>query len=289
LVDKPAGQTSHDVVQTLRRGLRQRQVGHTGTLDPAATGLMVVTLGRATRVGRFLEATDKAYEGVVQLGRSTTTWDAEGDTQASAEVALPLDRARVEAVLRELTGEVEQVVPAFSAVKVDGERLHARARRGEVIEGPRRAVRIHRLELLDIVGPDLELRCEVEKGTYIRSLAVEIGRRLGYPAHLKRLRRTRVGPHGVEGAQPPERFSAPAPPVVAPVDALAHLPRRELSPREARQVAHGHAVDLPEPGWARLVGPSGRLVAVAQGPERPGARATLEVVLIRPEELEGTV
>lgn len=291
LVDKPSGVTSHDVVQILRRGLGQSQVGHTGTLDPAATGLMVVTLGRATRIARFLEAEEKVYEGTVRLGRSTTTWDAEGETTEVAAVDEAPERARVEAVLAGLEGPLEHVTPAFSAIKVNGERLHAKARRGEVVEGPRRAVLIHRLELMAVQGADLSIRAQVSKGTYIRSLAVEIGRQLGYPAHLARLRRTRVGPHRLEQAWPPERFCAPEPPVISASEALAGMPAVALEPKDVEDVAQGRPLPRElDVERARLMTPEGTLAAVARTSERDPRRWAYDVVLVRPgEEPQGTV
>lgn len=288
LVDKPAGCTSHDVVQTLRRGLGQSQVGHTGTLDPAATGLMVVTLGRATKVARFLEAEDKAYLGTVRLGTRTTTWDAEGDVVESAEVEPPT-REAVEAVLAQLVGPIEHEVPAFSAIKVDGERLHAKARRGEVVAGPRRAVTVHALELRGLRGLDLDIYADVSKGTYIRSLAVEIGRRLGAPAHLCTLRRTRVGPHSVDAAVSPERFREPDAPVITARQALSSLPEVALTEAEALNVSHGRllARRFEADGPHLLVGPQGNLVAIGRKAESGAPNIQYDVVLVRPEELLG--
>ncbi len=288
LVDKPAGPTSHDVVQQLRRGLRQREVGHTGTLDPAATGLMVVTLGRATRIARFLEATDKRYEAVVELGRSTTTWDGAGETLEVVELP-PLDRSLVERALAGLVGRFEQEVPAYSAVKVNGERLYAKARRGEATTGPRRWVDVHGLTLLGYDPPRISLCAQVSKGTYIRSLAVELGRRLGVPAHLAQLRRTAVGPHRVEDAHPPERFALEAPPVMAPAEALCHLPALTLDGSALWHVAHGRRIRGPSlaEGWLSLLDPSGALVAVARAAGE--AELAYEVVLVRPEDLARTV
>lgn len=295
LIDKPSGQTSHDVVQTIRRAVGQSQVGHTGTLDPAATGLMVLTLGRGTRIGRFLEASDKAYVGTVRLGTSTTTGDAEGTVLASSE--LPeggFDPARVREVLRDLVGPFEQQVPAYSAIKVDGERLHVRARRGEVVVGPTRPVVVHSLELDSLAGGDLVVRTRVSKGTYIRSLAVELGVRLGLPAHLASLRRISVGPHLVDRAVPPERFEAPDPPLLTLGEALRHIPAMSLTPRQVWDVAHGRAistdaeVDALEP-HVRLLDPDGRLTAVAHRSSKNEGQLEFDVVLVRPEDVVGTV
>lgn len=292
LIDKPAGVTSHDVVQRIRRGLGQRQVGHTGTLDPAATGLMVLTLGRATRIGRFLEATDKVYEGTIQLGRSTTTWDAEGEVVETVPVPA-VSEDDVRAVFETLTGRIEQEVPAFSALKRDGERLFARARRGEAVVGPRRPVDVRRFALRGVDGDALHFEVEVSKGTYVRSLAVDVGRRLGVPAHLSALRRLRVGPHAVGSAVAPERFEAPEPPIEPPASALSHLPAAHLGPGAVRSVAYGQPLPasmapVGSSGLLRLLDPEGCLVAVGRL-EPGGAHVVYEVVLIRPEERAGTV
>lgn len=291
LVDKPAGCTSHDVVQQLRRVFKQRQVGHTGTLDPAATGLMLVTLGRATRIGRFLEAADKTYEGTVQLGTSTTTWDAEGEALETVSMSSPPDQTQVESVLSRLVGEVEQVVPAYSAVKVDGERLHKKARRGETVEGPKRRVMLYELELLGIRGTSLDIRARVSKGTYIRSLAVRIGQELGVPAHLSRLRRTRVGPHTVEDALGPDRFLMDSTHILPANEALSHLPCVQLSIHQTSDVAYGRRprqIKMHAP-LTRLVDPQGQLVAVGHPIKEEPHRFMFDVVLIRPEDLAGTV
>lgn len=272
-VDKPAGVTSHDVVQTVRRQLGQRQVGHTGTLDPMATGLLVLTLGRATRIGRFLEATEKAYTGTVVLGRATDTYDAEGQVVDEAPVG-SISADRIEQTVAGFQGPLVQRVPVFSAVKVDGERLHARARRGDEVQAPERSVHIHHLRVVAWSSPRLDLEVVCSKGTYIRTLAVQIGEAFGLPAHLGRLRRTRVGPHSVEGAVAPD--AAQPQHLLSMVDALAHLPRLVVDAQAEIDVAHGRplsfeqlagAVDRAGPFEAEaavaVVGPEGGLLAVA--------------------------
>ena len=230
LVDKPAGVTSHDVVQQLRKNLGQRQIGHTGTLDPAATGLMICTAGKATRLGRFLEALDKEYVGVAYLGRSTDTYDAEGTTVA--EMPVPeLTTDDIEAAFAKLRGQLVQAVPIFSAVKVDGERLYAKARRGEQVELPKREVSIHELELLSFDGTSVSFRTSVSKGTYIRTLAVQLGDCLGLPAHLSALRRTRVGDHKVGSAFELNAFDSETPPLIDLNQALNQLPAFVLDER----------------------------------------------------------
>lgn len=238
-IDKPTGMTSHDVVDVVRRKLGERQVGHTGTLDPMASGVLVVAVGKATRLCRFVEATDKGYDATITLGRATNTFDAEGEETASAVVGA-LDREAIDAALVALTGEIDQQVPAFSAVKIGGERLYQKARKGEVVEAPIRRVRIERLEATRVALPEIDVTVTCGKGTYIRSLAVQIGAALGLPAHLSRLRRTAVGAHQIADAIALASLDADTP--LLPVErAVAHLPRLTLAGPVAEAVAHGRA------------------------------------------------
>jgi tRNA pseudouridine55 synthase len=277
LIDKPTGVTSHDVVQKLRRRLGQREIGHTGTLDPMASGLLVIALGRATRLARFVEATDKRYRGTVRLGAATNTFDADGEIVETAPIPAGIE-AQIVPALNGLTGRIAQTVPAFSAVKVGGERLYARARRGEAVEAPTRTITIHTLEATRIALPDIDLDLRCSKGTYVRSLAVQIGAALGLPAHLVALRRTEVGSHGLDRAIAAEAVDPDALPLVSPLDAVAQLPSLALDEVAARDVSFGRILSAdtvrrlaggaaPGPGPTRLVGPDGALWAVAELPE----------------------
>lgn len=272
LVDKPGGCTSHDVVQRMRRIYGQRQVGHTGTLDPMATGLLVVALGHATRLARFVEAEDKAYRATVELGVGTDTYDADGAVVARAP--FDGDAAAVDRALAELEGEIEQTVPAYSAVKVDGQRLYARARRNEAVELPTRRVTVHRLVRRALDGSRLEIETRVSKGTYVRSLAVQIGAALGVPAHLTALRRTMVGSLDVAAARPLDALEGRAEEVVDPAEALRDLPTVTLDDRGVRAVGFGQPLPAEAltarrgPAWTPggavvLADPSGRVLAVA--------------------------
>jgi tRNA pseudouridine55 synthase len=301
LVDKPAGITSHDVVYAVRRAFGQREVGHAGTLDPAATGLLVVALGDATRLLRFVEAADKAYEGTVFLGRATTTWDAEGETTAEAPLPPELSSATLAAAAATLVGTIEQAVPAFSAVKVDGERLYAKARRGEVVEAPRRTVHVASLTLGRVDLPRLEVSTTVSKGTYVRALAVDLGAALGLPAHLCGLRRTRIGRYDVADAHRLEALRGTPEELLSAESAVAHLPAIRLDTAAVRDVSHGRALSryvvragAEQPFAAgqalRLVGPGGEVVAIAEAriahdqdppPEGP-AMLAYACVLARP-------
>lgn len=277
LVDKPKGPTSHDIVRKVRRAFQQREVGHTGTLDPMATGLLVLTLGKATRLGRYLEATKKRYTGEITLGRATDSFDAEGETTEEAPVP-ELSRAQVEAALSTLTGVIDQPVPVFSAVKVGGERLHKKARRGESVEVPVRQVEISSLRCTAWDSPQLSIEAEVSKGTYIRSLAVQIGAALGLPAHLSALRRTHVGPLSVEAAASAEQLQREAPPALIPMrEALSHLPAVQLDAAAEADVRHGRQLllgqlqrlcggDAPGPVGQQLclLDGAGALIAMAE-------------------------
>ncbi|MGB9723224.1 MAG: tRNA pseudouridine(55) synthase TruB [Chloroflexia bacterium] len=206
-LNKPAGPTSHDIVEQVRRLLHRRRVGHGGTLDPLAEGVLPIALGRATRLLPFLHEGEKVYRATVALGVSTTTYDAEGEVTATRPVP-PLDRRELEAVLSSFQGEIEQVPPPFSAVRQGGRRLYRRARAGEEVQPPPRRVRIFRLTLLSWEPPHLSLEVACGGGTYIRSLAHDLGERLGCGAHLRSLVRFQVGPFRLEEALRPEELAA---------------------------------------------------------------------------------
>jgi len=271
LVDKPKGITSHDAVDEVRRALGVRKVGHAGTLDPMATGLLVMGVGRATRLLRFLGDTDKEYEGTCRLGEETDTLDAEGQIVRTSPVVVSDDRVRE--AMGALTGEQQQRPPAYSAVKVGGRPLHRAARAGEAVEAQPRAVRVDAFELLDFDGRDLNFRVVCSGGTYVRSLVADVGERLGTGAHLTRLVRTRIGPFRLADASPPDR-----PDPLLPLErAVDHLPRLELSEDEAAAARHGRPLGPPDgPGLHAAFDPSGRLVGVYRD---CGTRSCPEVVL----------
>ena len=200
LLDKPAGLSSNHALQRARRALDARKAGHTGTLDPFATGLLVCCLGRATRLAASLFEADKTYLATLQLGTETDTGDLDGTPVSRAEAVPAFDAAAIEAVLAAFRGEIEQVPPMYSALKRDGKPLYAYAREGVVLEREPRRVRIDELCLLKISGTQVQLRVSCSKGTYVRTLAQDIGRALGCLAHLSALRRTRVGPFDVADA-----------------------------------------------------------------------------------------
>jgi len=198
-LDKPAGWTSFDVIRALRRILGVRKIGHAGTLDPMATGLLICGTGQATRdLSRFADM-DKEYTGVMRLGEETASFDAETPVLERRDAGAVTD-GDIEDVRKAFVGDIIQYVPAYSAVKVEGERLYRRARRGEVVSRPPRSVRVVSFEVLDRSGPDVSFRIRCSKGTYIRSIAHDVGRQLGVGAHLIQLRRTQIGDVGVESS-----------------------------------------------------------------------------------------
>ncbi|MGQ9515958.1 MAG: tRNA pseudouridine(55) synthase TruB [Anaerolineae bacterium] len=267
LIDKPAGLTSHDVVEKVRRLTHQRKAGHAGTLDPLATGLLVVCLGQATRLVPYLIGHDKSYRARLRLGQSTDTYDAEGHITYEHSGPLP-DRSQVEAVLPAFLGDIEQEPPAFSAVKVAGEPLYRRARRGEGVSAPSRRVWIDRLELTAWEPPYLTLEIDCSAGTYVRSLAHDIGRRLGCGAFVAGLVRTRSGPFRLEQAVSLEKLARAGQwqGYLLPLDAgLQDLPAFILTPDEAVRVGFGQPIAGPAPADdrpARAYAEDGRLLAV---------------------------
>jgi tRNA pseudouridine55 synthase len=241
-IDKPLGHTSHDVVNVLRRLTGIRRIGHAGTLDPLATGLLLVCLGRATRLLEYLVGQPKTYLTTVQLGQETTTYDAEGEIVAERPVDVTAEQ--LSAALDGFRGAINQFAPLYSAVKVDGQPLYRRARRGEHVERPLRSVTIYQLDLLGRQAACLELRIHCSSGTYIRSLAHDLGQTLGCGAYLAGLQRTTVGPFTLEDAVPLDEMKSEAwRQYLQPSDsAVGHLARLELTEDEALDLYHGKTV-----------------------------------------------
>jgi tRNA pseudouridine55 synthase len=263
LVAKPAGPTSHDVVDIVRRALGTRRVGHLGTLDPFAEGLLVVVVGRATRLAAFAAAWTKSYDGVIRLGVTTDTDDATGEVTATAS-AEAVTAARLAAVVDGFRGEQLQRPPAYSAVRIGGERAYARARRGEIVEPVPRRVEVHALEVVDFRAPDVRFRAAVSGGTYVRSLARDIGAALECGAHLRELRRTAVGPFRLEDALAPEAVTEAD--LRDPAVLVADLTRRELTADERNAVVHGRPVaahPVPDTRYPVALFAGSELVAVA--------------------------
>lgn len=270
-VDKPEGPTSHDMVARARKLLQTRRVGHTGTLDPFASGLLLLCVGPATRLSQFLSGRDKEYRATARLGLTTDSGDRDGRVVAESPGWEGLDAARVEAALAPFRGDIEQVPPALSAKKVGGERAHRRVRRGETVELKPVPVRIHELELEEVSLPLVRFRVRCSSGTYIRALARDVGEALGVGAHLTALRRTAVGPHRVEDAVPGALDRVPEPgDWISPLDALAPMPRVALDRTAAADLLHGRRIPLP-PGAPGQGAGSGTGPAPADPPGKTGA------------------
>lgn len=247
IVDKPAGLTSHDVVGRLRRIVGTRKVGHAGTLDPMATGVLVVGVDKATRLLHHLVLADKAYTATVRLGRSTSTDDAEGEPTGGAP-ATGLDDGAVRAAMRSLTGDIQQMPSSVSAIKINGKRAYQLARDGETVSLDARPVTVSRFDPLafERVGEylDVEVAVECTSGTYVRALARDLGAALGAGGHLTTLRRTRVGPFGLDSARTLEALAAADDPVALPLAAAvrAAMPVRDVDTDEARALSYGKAL-----------------------------------------------
>jgi tRNA pseudouridine55 synthase len=249
VVDKPLGATSFDVVRRVRRATGERRVGHAGTLDPAATGVLLVLLGQATRITEYLMDMPKTYRATVRLGVSTTTYDAEGEVTEERD-ASGITEAALRDALADFVGEIEQVPPAHSAVKVDGERAYHRARRGEAVALKARLASIYRIDLLRYEPPFAEIEVECGRGTYIRSLAHDVGERLGCGAHLASLSRTRVGAFSLDAAADDAALTAAFEDgtwrdLLQPLDCgLMVLPAITLEIEDEKDIRHGQAVDI---------------------------------------------
>jgi tRNA pseudouridine55 synthase len=273
LIDKPPGITSHDAVDRVRRAIGIRKVGHAGTLDPMASGLLLVAVGRATRLLRFLTDLPKTYEGTGILGVETDTLDADGTVVRTALV--DVDEGALRAAMGGLVGEIDQVPPAYSAVKVGGERLYRAARRGEAVAAAPRRVVVHRFDLVRFPRPAFDVHVECSSGTYVRSLVAEVGARLGTGAHLAALRRMAIGSFDVARATPADDPGRPLPPEAA----VAHLPRVVLDGEEARVASFGSVLGPAGiEGPYRVVEPGGDLIGVYRD---DGPKAVPEVILAR--------
>jgi tRNA pseudouridine55 synthase len=248
IVDKPAGWTSHDVVGRLRRLAHTRRVGHAGTLDPMATGVLVVGVGTATRLLHHLVLADKAYTATIRLGQATVSDDAEGAPLGGASAAA-VDAATVRVAMGSLTGAIDQVPSAVSAVKVAGRRAYDRARAGERVDLPARPVTVRRFAATAFARPtpdllDVDVEVECSSGTYVRALARDLGAALGVGGHLTALRRTRVGPFTLDRARTLDELAALGDPVTLPLPAAVReaLPARELDEAEARELSFGRSL-----------------------------------------------
>lgn len=276
LVDKPEGPTSHDIVAIARHELGVRRIGHAGTLDPLATGLLVLMIGRATRLAPFLSGMDKTYRGVLRLGVATDTYDRAG-TPVGPPREVRVEHGDLEAAFERFRGTIRQVPPVFSAKKVHGTPMYRLARRHRPVAPLPTTVTIHSLDLLEVRGAEVEFEARVSAGTYLRAFAHDVGELLGCGGHLQTLRRGAVGPFRVEDAIDPEDLRREGRKALARVQPLEHvplgMPTLVLTQAGTHAVRHGRPCSLSEvasprpplpPGRCRLEGPEGTLVGIGE-------------------------
>lgn len=268
VVDKPVGMTSHDVVQEIRKGTGIRRAGHTGTLDPRASGVLVVLIGPAVRLSEYVSASDKRYQAIIRMGASTDTYDAEGEITSTSE--LEVTEEEFEAALKNFIGEIEQVPPAYSAVKVKGRKAYEMARKGEEVELEPRKIQVHNLDLLEWAPPEAVVDVYCSSGTYVRSLAHDMGELLGCGAYLIGLRRTKSGRFTLRDAIPLSKLQEAFDMgnwyqyLIPAAEALSDWPAINLSNDQVDAIQHGHRI--PAEGnlgaMARGINEQGELVAL---------------------------
>jgi tRNA pseudouridine55 synthase len=272
VVDKPVGMTSHDVVQAIRNGTGLRRAGHTGTLDPRASGVLVILVGPAVRLSEYVSASDKRYQAIIRLGGSTDTFDAEGMVTPTKD-PVNVTESQFEEALKTFIGEIEQTPPPYSAVKVQGRKAYEMAREGEEVELAPRKITVHHLEVLEWTPPEVVIDVHCSSGTYVRSLANDLGVMLGCGAYLVGLRRTKSGRFSLRDSVPlrklQEAFTAGNwyQYLIPAAEALGDWPAIELNPDEVEGVRHGHRVKVAgEPAETKVRGVStqGELVALME-------------------------
>ena len=272
VVDKPVGMTSHDVVQAIRNGTGLRRAGHTGTLDPRASGVLVILVGPAVRLSEYVSASDKRYQAIIRLGGSTDTFDAEGMVTPTKD-PVNVTEAQFETALQTFVGEIEQTPPPYSAVKVQGRKAYEMAREGEEVDLAPRKITVHHLEVLEWAPPEVVIDVHCSSGTYVRSLANDLGVMLGCGAYLVGLRRTKSGRFSLRDSVPlrklQEAFTAGNwyQYLIPAAEALGDWPAVELNPDEVEGVRHGHRVKVvgePTETKVRGVSTQGELVALME-------------------------
>ncbi len=271
VVDKPVGMTSHDVVQIIRRGTGIRRAGHTGTLDPRASGVLVILIGPAVRLSEYVSASDKRYQATVRLGKSTDTFDSEGRITASASPD-SITEEQFEEALDQFVGEIQQVPPPYSAIKVQGRKAYEMARGGEEVELEPRTINVYSLELLEWAPPEAVIDVFCSSGTYVRSLANDMGAALGCGAYLVGLRRTKSGKFTLRDAVPLRRLQESFNSgdwyryLIPAAEALGDWPMVELDGDQVELIRHGHRIpaESDAEGWVRGVSQQGDLVALMQ-------------------------
>jgi tRNA pseudouridine55 synthase len=276
VVDKPIGLTSHDVVQIIRKGTNIRRAGHTGTLDPRASGVLVVLVGPAVRLSEYVSASDKRYQAVIRLGSTTNTYDAEGEVTSSSPVNITEEQFDTE--LKSFIGEIEQTPPPYSAIKIKGKKAYELAREGEEVELLPRKIQVYNLELLEWAPPEAVIDVYCSSGTYVRSLAFDLGEKLGCGAHLVGLRRTKSGRFTLRDAVPlrklREAFEAGNwyQYLIPAAEALSDWHAVELNHEQVESVRHGHRIpgNPGEGQWARGISEAGELIALLEFDEAAG-------------------
>jgi tRNA pseudouridine55 synthase len=273
VVDKPVGMTSHDVVQAVRNGTSIRRAGHTGTLDPRASGVLVILVGPAVRLSEYVSASDKRYQAIIRLGSSTDTFDADG-TFTRQDEPVNVTEEQFETVLKTYEGEIEQTPPPYSAVKIKGRKAYEMARKGEEVELEPRIIQVHHLEVLEWAPPEVVVDVHCSSGTYVRSLANDLGNELGCGAYLVGLRRTKSGRFSLRDAVPlrklQEAFTAGNwyQYLIPAAEALGDWTAVELDPDEVEEVRHGHRVKAETEdelgSMVRGVSTQGELVALLE-------------------------
>jgi tRNA pseudouridine55 synthase len=272
VVDKPVGMTSHDVVQAIRMGTGIRRAGHTGTLDPRASGVLVILVGPAVRLSEYVSASDKRYQAVIRLGASTDTYDADGRFTQQANAPINVTEQQFEETLKQFIGEIEQTPPPYSAVKVQGRRAYDMARQGEEVDLAPRKITVHHLEVLEWAPPEVVVDVHCSSGTYVRSLANDMGNALGCGAYLIGLRRTKSGRFSLRDATPLRKLQEAFQIgnwyqlLIPAAEALADWPAIELDPDQVEAIKHGHRIPAAEDakGMVRGVSMAGELVALLE-------------------------
>lgn len=271
VIDKPIGLTSHDVVQIIRRGTGIRRAGHTGTLDPRASGVLVVLIGPAVRLSEYVSASDKRYQATIRLGSTTDTYDAEGAVTSHTPTN-HVTEEKFDEILQTFVGEIEQVPPPYSAVKVKGRKAYEMARKGEEVELEPRKIQVYSLDILEWAPPEVVIDAYCSSGTYVRSLANDLGTALGTGAYLIGLRRTKSGRFTLREAVPlrklREAFDAGDwyKYLIPAAEALGDWPMVELDADQVDLVRHGHRIpaETDSGGWARALSQQGDLVALLE-------------------------
>lgn len=273
VVDKPTGMTSHDVVQAVRNGTGIRRAGHTGTLDPRASGVLVVLLGPAVRLSEFISASDKRYQAIIRLGASTDTFDADGKFTRKTEAPVNVTETQFEEALMKFVGHIQQTPPPYSAVKVQGRKAYELAREGEEVDLAPRTIDVYHLEVLEWAPPEAVIDVHCSSGTYVRSLANDLGDMLGCGGYLVGLRRTKSGRFSLRDATPLRKLQETfrdgtwSQYLIPAAEALGDWPSLELDPDQVDAIKHGNRVPAAEdakPGMVRAVSMAGELVALME-------------------------